>query len=89
MTDWQPEKRLWQAVVNQAVEDYCNTVHMYRLERNEAHSFFHRRGEWRQSFKDVCDAAGYSPSSIRKRLRERYALMGNDMVPRNLTKRSH
>jgi len=74
--NWIPEQRLWQAVVNQAIHDACNTAWRHELEQMQAFSWFANGGK---DFKMVCDMAGYSESYVRGKF---YALMAKRTISR-------
>lgn len=65
MTDWQPELRLWQAVINQALHDAFSNAWREELHKREALSFLlEKSGNWKQSRDIISDVCGYAPEYL-------------------------
>lgn len=70
MTDWQPERRLWQSVVNQALHDAFNEAWREELHKREAlHFLLDMVGGWKASRDIIADACGYSQAYICEKTR--------------------
>lgn len=65
MSDWMPERRLWQSVVNQALHDACNEAWREELHRREAlHFLLDKTGNWKKSRDTISDVCNYAPEYL-------------------------
>ena len=67
MSDWMPERRLWQAVILQAIADACNEAWRHELERKQAITWL----QGGKGFIMVCDMAGWSPDYVKEKFQQK------------------
>ena len=60
-------KRLWNAVLDQAIKDVVDPRTRYK-DRKEAHEWFQSERQGVGSFLRVCNIIGFNPSAVRTQL---------------------